>query len=200
MLRLIHNQTVAGPILVDDLDDGLPNKMTHRLGSNADPKAYKRDGYANSPKQKCYVPRVKPSDPTVQGYIDLAQTDRVNLSAAKGKIQKLKNAGLLNVVSFVQSDLAAPVVTNAQINTPGAGDVTLTGTGFTSLTPNTSTVLVTGTGGPLTLTQAAILAAGGTISATSIVIPAAIVPGVAAATTFVKVVADDQLSNALALV
>ena len=30
MLRLIHNQTVAGGILINDIDDGLPNKTAKR--------------------------------------------------------------------------------------------------------------------------------------------------------------------------
>jgi hypothetical protein len=199
MLRLIHNQTVASPLLVDDIDDGLPNKQTHRLGSTANPKAYDRDGYANAPKQPCYIPQTKPTDPSIAGYIDLAQTERVLFSAGKGKIQKLSAAGFVTVVSFTMADVAAPVVTNAQLGVPGAGDVTITGTGFVSLAPNSSTVEVTGTGGPLTLTQAAIVAGGGTLSDTSIFIPAALVAGVAAVTTFVKVVADDQDSNTFAL-
>lgn len=200
MLRLIHNQTVNSPLLVDDIDDGLPNKQTHRLGSTADPKAYDRDGYANYPKQPCYLPVTKPTDPLIQGYIDLRQTERVNFSAGKGKIKKLADAGFLTVVSFTMADVAAPTVTNAQLNVPGAGDVTITGTNLVSLAPNTSTVLVTGTGGPLTLTQAAIIAAGGSVGNLSIVIPAALVPGVAAVTTFVAVTADDQTTAPFALV
>jgi hypothetical protein len=200
MLRLIHNQTLNSPLLVDDIDDGLPNKQVHRLGSTADPKAYDRDGYANYPKQPCYVPLTKPTNPLIQGYLDLRQTERVNFSAGKGKIKKLSDAGFISVVSFTMADVAAPTITNAQLGVPGAGDVTITGTNLESLTPNTSTVLVTGTGGPLTLTQTAIIAGGGSVGNTSIVIPAALVPGVVAATTFVRVIADDQLSNTFALV
>ena len=200
MLRLIHKQSVDSALLVDDIDDGLPNKMTHRLGSTADPKAYDRDGYANYPKQPCYVPYSKPTDPTIQGCIDLKETERVTFSAGKGKIKKLKDAGFIDIVSFVMSDLDAPVITNAEIDVPGMGEVTITGTSFLSLDPNSSSVEVSGVGGPLTLTQAAILAGAGTISNTSIVIPAALVPGVAMTTTTVKVVADDQTSNGYALV
>ena len=129
MLRLIHNQTITGPILVDDIDDGLPNKNVHRLGSTADPKAYVRDGCANKPKQPAYIPVTKMypvvSNPppawyaTIPGYIDIDQTEKVNLSAGKGKISKLAspsggtNFPLITVVSFVESDLAAPVVATA---------------------------------------------------------------------------------------
>jgi len=192
MIRLIHAQTVSGAILVDDLDDGLPNKQVHRLGSTADPKAYKRDGYANEPKQPCYVPRTKPGDATLPGYIDLQETARVVLSAGKGKISKLVTAGLITSVSLVASSLATPVITNAQANTPTAGDVTLTGTGFLSTAPNISSVILTGSGA-VTLTQAQILAGGGTISNTSIVIPSALIPAAVAATGSITVVAGASL-------
>lgn len=199
MLRLIHTQNIQGAILVDDIDDQLPNKTAHRLGSTADPKAYARDGYANAPKQPCYVPRTKPGNPLIAGYIDLNQTPRVTLSAGQGKIAKLRQAGYLTVVSLTAADLVAPVVTNAEIDVPGAGDITITGTDFLSVAPNDSTVYVTGTGA-VTLTRNQIVIGGGTFTATSIFIPAALVPGVAAATTFVKVNADDLDSNTFALV
>jgi hypothetical protein len=195
MLRLIHKQTGLGPILVDDIDDGLPNKTSHRLGSTADPKATVRDGYSDKPKQPCYIPRVKQTDTSIAGYIDLRETSRVTLSSAKGKILKLKDAGLIDVVSFVAGDLAAPDIATALIDTPGVGDVTIAGTGFLSLAPNTSKVLVTGVGGPLSLTQTFILANAGTFTDTSIVLPAAIIAGVAAVTTSMQVVADDQNSS-----
>jgi hypothetical protein len=194
MLRIIHNQTVTGGLLVDDIDDGMPNKMTHRLGSTADPKAYVRDGYANDNKQPCYVPRAKPTDATVAGYIDLNQTPRVLLSAGKGKIKKLQTAGLVTVVSFIASDLNTPAITSAIKG--GGNDLTITGTKFLSLAPNISKVVITGTGA-VTLTMTQILAAGGTavFTDTSIVIPTALCPGIAVTTTSAKVVADDKTSN-----
>lgn len=192
MLRLIHNQTVFGAILVDDIDDGLPNKQVHRLGSTADPKAYKRDGYANEPKQPCYVPY---GTSLVPGYIDLNETQRVLLSEGKGKISKLVQAGLLTKVNFAASALSAPVITNAQANTPGAGQVTLTGTGFTSLAPAVSSVVFTGAGA-VTLTQAQITGAGGTFSATSIVVPASLFPATVAATGTITAIGGGSLNDA----
>ena len=213
MLRLIHNQTCSNAILVDDIDDGLPNKEVHRLGTTADPKAYPRDGYANKPKQPVYVPRTKlypivvggpPSwYSSIQGYIDLDETERVTLSAGKGKIKKLQTSGFITVVSFVAADVLAPTISpgGAQIDTPGLGDLTITGTKLASLTPNTSTVIITGTGA-VVLTQAQILGTvGGVVSDTSIVVPAALftVP-IAAPGSSAQVRADDQLSNVLAVV
>jgi hypothetical protein len=200
MLRLIHNQTVQGAILVDDIDDGLPNKEVHRLGSTADPKAYVRDGYANKPKQACYVPRTQASTgfPLIKGYITLNETPRVVLSDGKGKIAGLRTAGFVTVVSLVASDLAAPVLTLADKDTPGAGDLTLTGTTFLSVAPDVTTVVITGTGA-VTLTSAQIITGGGTVGATSIFIPAALVPGIANATSFVKVLANERYTATVAV-
>lgn len=199
MLRLIHNQTVQGTILVDDIDDGLPNKNVHRLGSTADPKAYVRDGYANKPKQSCYVPRTESAQgfPLIQGYIDLNETPRVTLSAGKGKIAGFQNAGLIDVVSFVASDLVAPGLDTAVIDDPTPGDLTLTavvGTTFLSVLPDVTTVFITGTSA-VTLTAAQIITGSGTVSATEIVIPAALVPTIAVTTSSVQVQANQQLTD-----
>lgn len=196
MLRLIHAQTVAGAILVPDIDDGLPNKTAHRL--EGDPKQYERDGYANSPKQKCYIPRANPAATTQAGYIDLQETDRVIASAAKGAIKKLQRAGLISVVSFTPTDLATPVLTLADLGTPGAGDLTLTGTGFLSLAPAVSSVVITGPGA-ITLTQSQITTGGGTFTNTSVFIPAALIPGATLTTSSAKVVADGLSSAVVAL-
>ncbi len=143
MLRLIHNQTGSGAIVVDDIDDGLPNKEVHRMGSSSDPKTYLRDGYANSPKQPNYVPYSNLVDSTIAGYIDLDETPRVILSAAKGKIYNLspRRANLVTVLNFVAADVVAPVLTSAALG--GGGDVTLTGTTMTSLIPQITTVAFT---------------------------------------------------------
>lgn len=207
MLRLVHAQTVLGSIYLDDLDDGLPNKTAKRMGSTADPKAYARDGYANSPKQPCYVPRTKPGDSTVAGYIDLDETDRVTHSAFSGKIKGLQTAGLISVVSLLASDLVTPVVTNAQIDNPATGDVTITGTGFLSVSPDITKVELWGSGvggtasaPALTLTTAQIIAtAPGAVGATSIVIDT-LVNGALAAGDKVRVIADGRRSNIFTVV
>lgn len=195
MLRLIHTQTVQGALLVDDIDDGLPNKLTHRLGSTADPKAYKRDGYANEPKQAVYVPRTKPTDPAVAGYIDLKETQKVIQSAGGGKIAGLQARGLVSVVSFESGDLAAPAITTATRNVPAAGDLTIVGTGFLSVAPDITSVRAFGAGvGDITLTATQILAVPpGAVSATSIVIDSTLLPGLTAGDSVV-VTADDSAS------
>jgi len=190
MFRLIHSQVGLGALSVDDIDDGLPNKEVHRMGSTADPKAYKRDGYANEPKQPSYIPRVKATEPTIPGYIDLKEMDRVIRSVGGGKIAGLQRAGLISVVSFVPSDLATPTVATADLGTPGVGDLTITGTGFLSLSPDVTSVIITGTGAqtiPASLFNS--------INATTIVILAANVPGVVLTASLAKVRADGATST-----
>lgn len=193
MLRLIHSQSGLGAILIDDIDDGLPNKTAHRLGTTADPNSYPRDGYANAPKQPCYVPYSKPSDATLPGYIDLDETQRVMLSAAQGKIAGFQRAGLLTVVTFAATDLAAPTISGATLDSPAAGDVTIAGTGFLSLTPNVTSVRLAGAGvGDVTLTQNDIVAVSpGAVGDTSIVIDSTLIAGLTSGDV-ITVTADDQ--------
>lgn len=200
MLRLIHTQTEQGAILVDDIDDGLPNKQVHRLGSTADPKAYKRDGYANEPKQPVYVPRANPDNDAQAGYIDLNETQKVLASAAGGKIAGLQTAGKISVVSLVAADLAAPVITAVTLNAPAAGDVTIDGTGFLSVLPDETSVRLFGAGvGDVTLTQTQIEAvAPGAVSDIQIVIDSTLIAGLASADDVV-VTADAQASNTFAV-
>lgn len=196
MLRLIHNQTVTGALLIDDIDDGLPNKQVKRMGSTANPKAYQRDGYANAAKQSCYIPRANPADATLPGFIDLEETSKVTHSAFSGKIKGFQDAGLLQIVSLLASDLATPVVTGATRNAPAAGDVTIAGTGFASVAPSITTVHLFGAGvGNVTLTKTQIVAVPpGAGSDVSIIIDSTLIAGLAIGDSIV-VTADGRVSN-----
>lgn len=196
MLRLIHAQTVTGAIYIDDVDDGLPNKQTKRLGSTANPDIYKRDGYAHVPKQPCYIPRTDPVNASQPGYIDLEETERVQLSAFGGKIKGFQDSGLISVVSLTAADLAAPVATLATLADPAAGDVTIDGTGFLSVAPVVTSVTLAGAGvGLVALTEAQIEAvAPGAVSATEIIIDSTLAPSLATGDT-VTVTADGQTSD-----
>jgi hypothetical protein len=204
MLRLIHNQTVVGALLVDDIDDGLPNKEVYRLGSQADKKAFKRNGAAGADKQSCYVPYTRKAYgySGTQGYINVNQTPRITMSAGTGKIYKLQQAGLITVTTITSASIAAPVVTAC---VHGASPVTVTGTTLTSVSPDTTTVtFAKGSAGttpsPAVFTQAAIIGGGGTVTATSITIPAALFTGQATvAGNTVVVNANEQNSNTFTL-
>jgi len=224
MIRLIHNQTVVGGILVDDIDDGLPNKEVHRLGSLGDPKAYERDGYANKPKQQAYIPysHTAPNGSVVPGYITLQQTNKVTDSQGKGKIFKLSskpattlpgssNFPLVTLVTGItQAQLAEAVISAAAHGPP----TTITGSAgtFVSVTPDVSTVTfgkgagatlpVTRYGGQ-TLTSTQIVADGGSFAAGAISIAAASFtggPSVAPiAMNTVYVTSNEQNSNTFTL-
>ncbi len=196
MLRLIHSQTGLGGILIDDIDDGLPNKAVHRLGSTADPDSYQRDGYANKRKQPCYIPYSNPANTAQAGYIDLDETDRVVRSASSGKIAGFVAAGLVSAVSLVASDKLAPVVSTVTLDAPAAGDVTIAGSNFLSVLPDVTSVTLAGAGvGSVTLTKTQIEAAApGAVSNSSIVIDSTLIAGLQAGDTVV-VHADSQNSN-----
>jgi hypothetical protein len=181
MKRLVHSQQGIGALLIDDIDDGLPNKTAHRLGSSGDPNAAIRDGYANQPKQGTYVPYAKKTDTSIPGYLDLQETTRVTLSVEKGKIAGFLRAGKLSVVDLVAADLTAPTLASGTRNSPGAGDLSLSGTGFLSVTPDITQVILSGAGvGSKTLTAAQIITASGSVGATAIVILASLLTGLAA--------------------
>jgi len=207
MLRIIHAQTVGGPLLLDDIDDGLPNKQVKRLGSSADPNAYARDGYANAPKQPCYIPYTNLADSTQPGYIDLEETSRVTHSAHSGKVKGFQDSGMVTVVSFLASDLTTPVITDAEIDVPAAGDLTIDGTDFLSISPDVTVVDLWGAGvggtavAPgVTLTAAQIIAVSpGAVGDTQIVIDATLMASLAAG-DFARVTADGNASNAFEIV
>jgi hypothetical protein len=101
-----------------------------------------------------------------------------------------------------------PTLSNAQANTPGAGQITLTGTGLAGAgSPNAEVeatlvrFLKPGTNETLKpLSQHAIVAAGGTVSSTSIVIPAALVPAGVVAGYVVQVIYTSLASTHFTLV
>lgn len=98
----------------------------------------------------------------------------------------------------------APILTTADLGTPSAGAMTLTGTGLGkesggSTSPLRSTsVKLTGAVN-ITVHQEQIEAAGGSVSDTSIVIPASLIPGAAITTTSARVQFRQKVSAAVVL-
>ena len=198
MLRLAHNQVSTGGILINDVDDGLPNKTAKRGVGDKD--KYQRDGNSlggpdkstatdvNNPKQKCYIPywKILSNNPltystSIPGFIDVVESDRVLISQNQGVIAGLVNhlasdgvtpQPLISVTSFVAADVAAPTITSAVLAAGDTYALTLVGTGFTSLAPDVSSVTV----GTTIISATAIIAASGTFTDTSIVIPESLLP------------------------
>jgi hypothetical protein len=188
MFRLIHAQKNSGSLLINDIDDGLANKPRRR--SNAGhPDGSPPVGYANVLKQPAYVPRRKPGEPAIAGYIDLQETQAVLLSAGGGTIAGFRDNGYLTVVSLIEDDLTPATLTSATL----AGDVTLAGTDFESVEPDVSEVIFEGPGA-VVLSRDDIETAGGTFSDVSIVVPAALIAGVTAALTTARVKANGKVT------
>jgi hypothetical protein len=93
---------------------------------------------------------------------------------------------------------AAPVVTTADRDTPGAGALRITGTSMAAYGMYEVTVIIQGTSARR-ITQRDILNAGGSLTGTQIDIPASLVPGVALTSSLARVQVNDMLSNATAL-
>lgn len=92
-----------------------------------------------------------------------------------------------------------PVLSVADLNTPSTGILTITGTGLGSYETKDTKVRVDGPSIHKTLSQRAIEAAGGTVSATSIVIPAALIPGATLTTTTARVQVRQRVSAAVVM-
>jgi len=92
-----------------------------------------------------------------------------------------------------------PTITSSTLNSPGAGDVTIAGTGLGN--PERNETVVKFTGDVSTVIEQQVLeAAGGTVSDTAVVIPAALIPGAATTTTFDQVKVRQRASAVDALV
>lgn len=187
LARVVNEQTLPqglsrdGSILLDKIDKSQGNS--------------EQPPYAQVPKQTLYVPYANPVDPAVQGYVDLVQTDEVLLQLdPEGSIGGLANTTPPRVsVTLVDSALvAAPVVTGAAADAPGAGDITIDGTTFLSVSPDRTRVYLTNAGGAVQIIEEADF---DTHTATQIIILAAKIAGSVAAGWKAQVFANSKYSN-----
>ena len=175
LIRVINQQTINRSILLDKLDDGQANT----------------EGYASLPKQKVYVPYSNPFDSSVRGYIDLIPTDRVLLSANRGTIAGLGNAGRISYFAFPSILIADPTIVDVTV----AGiNISIDGTTFLSVAPDVTYVKFTN---PAGVSQTIPSTEFDTFSAIEIVIPAAkLTIGVIGVGWAVEVIANSKNSNA----
>lgn len=135
---------------------------------------------------------------------NIAELLNVNFNPDPSRLPPLVDGSAIEVVQddgvtpFVAT---IPVITTADLNTPGAGDLTITGTGLGTLERQETTVHLANaaTGYSRTLLQKFIEAGGGSVSATSIFIPAALIPGATLATTSAQVKVRQRVSGTTAL-
>jgi len=147
-------------------------------------------GYQLRAKQPVYVPKWNPLDTNVKGYIDLAPTDEVLLSASIGAIKGLVDEGIISVDSTVSpAAIVAPVISST-------GDdgttFTITGTTLVSVDPDVEYVyLDDGAGATQTLTGSTVTAASTTID----ILLADITIGTPGSGWTVQVKVNSKLSN-----
>jgi len=138
---------------------------------------------------------------TVPGPTQVTYTNALGITETSAfNFIVVRTSAVIKVVSIASGALTPPKLTSAVIGSPTAGALRITGTGLTSVEPEITRVVVSGAT-TVTLTQSQILAAGGSISATQIDIPASLLPVITVGTSVVSLIADSQSSseNLLAL-
>lgn len=177
-VRVIHSQTTEGPLLLNDVEDGMP-----------------REPFAYLHEQQVYIPREDPDRPGVPGFTDLVPSDKVLASLEQGVIAGLEEQGyVLTPVLISDADLAAPTVAGATLS----GTLTLGGANLLSVAPDVSSLVITGAGAT-TLTLTDITTGGGAFTNTVVVVPSALIPGVSASSSSAAVEADRQTSAAVVI-
>lgn len=137
-------------------------------------------------------------DSYLVGYIAALRSASFNPDPRQGLV-----AGA--AIQVVQDDgssamtVTVPNISSATLGTPTAGDVTVAGTGLGDSELLETVVQFTGDVNK-SWNQSQIVAAGGSVSATSVVVPASLIAGAATTTTSVKVRVRGRISAASALV
>lgn len=138
---------------------------------------------------------------------DIAKLLSASYNPDPNRLPAIANGAAIVVVQddgFTAFTSSVPVVTNAQMNVPVPGALTITGTGLASVgTPNAELVATKVKfllPVPVTVGQSYIVAAGGTVSASSIVIPASKVPAGVGVGTQVQVQYTSLVSNIFTIV
>ena len=146
--RVIHQQTEEGEILIDDIEQGLPNEPFGFLKKQQVyiPYNFKSFNVKSSGQVELNVDRSRP------GFVDFVQTDDVRKSVSKGDISGLQDDNKVSVVDIQPGDLDPPSIssfthdadgsqTNAWVVTVTVSDgssatgdytTTLNGTDFTA--------------------------------------------------------------------
>jgi hypothetical protein len=124
-----------------------------------------------------------------------------NYNPDSRRVPALPNGAAIDVVEDDGSTafaLTLPTATSATLNSPTAGDVTIAGTGLGDPERNETMIKFSGVITTL-ISQATLENAGGTVSDTAIVIPASLIAGATAATTFIQVQVRQRVSAVVAV-
>lgn len=152
------------------------------------------------------APKFFESTTAVDSFLvgDIRELLNANFNPDSRRLPPLVNGAAITVVQddgVTAFAATLPVITLADLNTPGAGDLTITGTGLGTLERQETAVHLANstTGYSKTLLQKFIEAGGGVVSATSIFIPAALIPGATLATTSAQVKVRQRVSGTTVL-
>lgn len=174
-LRLIHNQTVPGDILISDIDQGMPvEHLDMQRKQDVYVTYHKKSFVGFGVDLKVNVDRSTP------GYIDLVLSDKVKLSQAGGDIAGLSAAGLIQELNLDTGIIVQPTVLSAYQDLAGGAEadddyrVNVTGTDFGSLLPVTSSITLSDGVTSKTFTQDEVLNGGGNFNDFEVSVP----PGV----------------------
>jgi hypothetical protein len=153
------------------------------------------------------APRLFESTTAVDSFLvgDISELRNAAFNPDSRRIPPLVSGPAITVVQDDGVTLFAatlPVITLADLNTPAPGDLTITGTGLGTLERQETVIHLANstTGYSKTLLQKFIEAGGGTVSPTSVFIPATLIPGATLATTTAQVKVRQRVSGVAALV
>lgn len=132
---------------------------------------------------------------------NMADLLSANFNPDTRRVPALVNGPAVEVVEDDGStpfSLTLPVASSATLGSPSAGDITIAGTGLGDAERNETTIKVTGDVTTV-ISQVVLENAGGSVSDTSVVIPASLIPGAATTTTFVQVRVRQRVSAVVAV-
>ena len=145
ILRVINSQSMLiNPNLNTDLNGNVQGSI---LLDKIDESQGNTEGYAQKARQKLYVPWSNPIDPTVRGYVDLVQTDNVQLAnGPHGVITGLIARGKVTSFTHTMAQVATPTTASA-VYAAGPTTTTITGTTYLSLVPDNTYITLTNLAG-----------------------------------------------------
>lgn len=149
LIRLLHTQSTEGPLLVTDIESGLPNE---RFG------IYRKQPGVYVPYFRTFFNQdgLVTVDRTTAGFVDLVPSDKAIASLDRGVIAKFVEKGFVTATEIPSGALNVPEITSIAgdgVDTAPGDEVVLAGLRFTSFAPDTTSVSITDGTTTLTFTE-----------------------------------------------
>lgn len=137
LIRLVHNQNTDGPLLVTDIESGLPNE---EFG------LYRKQPGVYVPYYRSFFGEdgLVEVDRDTPGFIDLVDSDKVKISRAEGVIASFGEQEFFDIVEIPSGALNAPTIDTGGATQTGTDVLTISGTNFVSFSPDVTRVLIDG--------------------------------------------------------